>query len=194
MPANVTITKTEVLADEKYPLKKVSFVRQTDKGGQQKEDVLVFDPGDAATVLLYNKEKKTVILIKQFRLPSYLNQNPSGMLIETCAGKLNKGETPEESVRREAEEETGYKINEIKKLFRVYMSAGAITEILHFFIAAYTDESKVSEGGGLKEEQEDIEIMEVDFKQAIAMIGNGGIQDAKTIILLLYAQTQGYFE
>ena len=193
MSTNVTINKIQVLSDEKYPLKKVSFTRETESGGQEKKEALVFDPGDAATVLLYNKQKKTVILIKQFRLPSYLNHNTTGMLIEACAGKLNKGETPEACIRREAEEETGYKIGEIRKLFHTYMSAGAVTELLHFFTAVYSDESKISEGGGLEAEQENIEIMETDFEASLAMVENGEIRDAKTIILLQYAKIQGYF-
>ncbi len=191
MATNVTIEKTEVLSDEKYPLKKVSFTRQQETGGEQKKNALVFYPGDAATILLYNRVQKTVLLTKQFRLPSYLNGNETGLLLETCAGKIDD-ESPEEAIKREVEEETGYRIHEVQKLFQAYTSPGAVSELLHFYAAPYAPEDKVSAGGGLKEEQEFIEIVEVDFEQAISMIKTGGIQDVKTITLLLYVQMQGY--
>ena len=191
MQPAIAIQKEETLSDNKYPLKKYSFTRQTKKGEQQKQ-AEVYNPGDAATVLLYNPEKGTVILIKQFRLPSYLNQNESGMLLEACAGKM-EDESLEACIRRESEEETGYRIGELKKLFQVYMTPGAVTERVHFFTAPYNEQSRVSAGGGLEIEQEEVEVMEIDFQDALEMIESGEIQDAKTIILLLYAQINGYF-
>lgn len=192
MQPQVTIQKEETLSDKKYSLKKYAFTRQKKDGSEQHKESEVFDPGNAATVLLYNKEKGTVILTSQFRLPSYLNQNPGGMLLETCAGKM-EGESPEACIRREAEEETGYKIGELKKLFQLYMSPGSVTELLHFFTAPVDENSRVSAGGGLEDEQEEIEVVELPFQQALAMIEKGEIQDAKTIILLQYVQIQGYF-
>ena len=194
MSSNVTIQSVEVFSDRKYSLKKIAFSRKKEDDSEQHKEAEVFNPGNAAAVLLYNKETGTVILTKQFRLPSYINGNPSGMLLEACAGKMEgEGESPEDCIRREAEEETGYKIGELKKLFQVYMSPGSVTELLHFFAAPVDQNSRVSEGGGLKEEQEEIEVVELPFQQALAMIGSGEIQDAKTIILLQYAQIQGYF-
>ena len=194
MPTNVTINSTRIISDEKYTLKKVAFTRQKQKGGEQNKEAEVFDVGDAATVLLYNAERKKVILTRQFRLPTHLNQNPGGMMIECCAGKMKDKESPEDCIRREALEETGYTIKVLTKLFQVYMSPGTLTEQLHFFSAPYTAADKTEAGGGLEAEQEEVEIMEIDFSQALAMIGRGEIQDAKTIILLLHAETKGYFQ
>lgn len=193
MQTPVTIQHVETLSEKKYPLKNYTFTRQKKDGAVQQKKSEVYDPGDATTVLLYNKEKSTVILTRQFRLPSYLNGNPGGMLLETCAGKI-EDESPEEAIRREAEEETGYKIDNIKKIFQAYMTPGAVSELVHFFTAPYNDHSRISAGGGLEEEQEEVEVVEVGFRQALAMIESGEIQDAKTIILLQYAQIQRYFE
>jgi GDP-mannose pyrophosphatase NudK len=140
-----------------------------------------------ATILLYNTEKKTVILTRQFRMPSYLNGNESGMLIEACAGLLDR-DNPEECIRRETEEETGYKVSNVKKIFETYMSPGSVTEILYFFIAEYTDDMKTSEGGGLEHDQENIDVLELSFERAFEMMTSGEIRDAKTIMLLQYAR------
>jgi len=137
--------------------------------------------------LLNNKNTKTVILTRQFRLPPYVNGNETGMMIEACAGLLDK-DNAEECIRRETEEETGYKISAVKKLFEVYMSPGSVTEIVHFFAAEYTKDMKVNEGGGVAEEQENIEVLEFDFDKAYNMIASAEIKDAKTIMLLQYAK------
>ena len=192
MANNITIRNKQTLSDEKYPLTKVSFSREKEKGGTQEKDTLVYDPGDAVTILLYNKGLKTVLLTKQFRMPTYLNGNPTGMVLETCAGKIER-ESPEEAIKREVEEELGYRTGEVQKLFQVYMSPGIMTEIVHFYTAPYEAADKVSEGGGLEEEQEDVQTVELDFDQALSMMHDGRIQDAKTVLLLLYAQVQGYF-
>lgn len=147
----------------------------------------VYDRGNGATILLYNPAAATVILTRQFRLPTFLNGNKTGMLIETCAGLLEK-ESPEESIRRETEEETGYKISSPKKIMEMYMSPGSVSEILYFFVAEYSAQMKVGEGGGLEEENEDIEVLEMPFAKALAMVRSGEIRDAKTILLLQYAQ------
>lgn len=136
---------------------------------------------------MYNKEQHTVVLTRQFRLPTFLNGNPTGLLIEACAGMLDK-DKPEEAIIRETEEETGYKVTDVHKVLEAYMSPGAVTELLYLYVGQYSKEMKVSEGGGLEEEHEDIEVLELDFEQAIQMIKRGEIKDAKTLLLLQYAQ------
>lgn len=192
MSANIVITKTETLSDNKYPLKRITFNHLTSNGEQQTQNSEVYDMGNAATILLYHVENKTVILTRQLRIPTYLNGNPTGMLIEACAGKLDD-ESPEVCVRRETEEETGYKAENIKKIFEVYMSAGNLTEMLYFFTGTYSEENKILEGGGLKDEHEDIEVLEMPFEKALAMIDSGEIKDAKTIMLLQYAHINQIF-
>lgn len=131
--------------------------------------------------------KGTVILTRQFRLPTYLNGNKSGLMIEVCAGLLDKDD-PEACIIRETEEETGYRLHSVKKVFESYMSPGAVTEILHCFIGEYDISMKVSTGGGLEDEHEEIDVIEIPFDQAYVMIESGEIKDAKTIMLLQYAK------
>jgi GDP-mannose pyrophosphatase NudK len=181
------IKKTEILANEKHTLKKITFERFEKEGTLQEHINEVYDLGNAVTVLLYSVATKTVILTKQFRLPSYINGNSTGMLIESCAGKIDD-ESPEETIKREIEEETGYSVPVVKKIFEAYTSPGTITEIIYFFIAEYNASMKVSGGGGLKEEKEEIEVMEIPFEKALQMISDAEIKDAKTIMLLLYAK------
>jgi len=187
MNENVKILKTELLSDNWYKLDKVTFEFINKNGEKEIHKREVYDRGNGATILLYNTGKRKIILTKQFRLPSYLNGNKDGLLIETCAGLLDE-DNPEECIKREAIEETGYKITNVKKIFETYMSPGAVTEILHFFIAEYNEKMKVSEGGGLDAEQEQIEVLEFDFNEAYNMIATGEIKDAKTIMLLQYAK------
>jgi len=149
----------------------------------------VYDRGNGATILLYNKQQKTVILTRQFRMPTFVNGNASGFLIEACAGLLDR-DNPEDCIRRETEEETGYKIEKVQKVFEAFMSPGSVTEILHFFIAEYSNSMKVHEGGGIASEQENIEVLEILLEQAMAMIRSGEIKDAKTIMLLQYVKLQ----
>jgi len=182
-----------LLSDNWYTLSKVEFDYQNSHGQWISQARESYDRGNGATVLLYNKKKKTVVLIKQFRMPSYLNGNDTGMLIETCAGLLD-GDDPETCVLKEAEEESGFRPKKAKKVFEAYMSPGAVTEIVHFYVAEYTDEDRVSAGGGLAEEQEEIEVIEIDFDTAIEMISTGGIVDAKTIMLLQYAKIEGLLD
>jgi nudix-type nucleoside diphosphatase (YffH/AdpP family) len=181
----VKILKDEVLSDNWYTLRKVTFKYQLNNGKWQEQSREAYDRGNGATILLYNKTQKTVILTRQFRLPTFINGNPSGMLIEACAGLLDK-DNPEECIRRETEEETGYKITEVKKVFELYMSPGSVTEILYFFVAEYTKFMKVNEGGGAAHEQENIEVLELPFDDALSMMEEGSIKDAKTVILLQY--------
>ena len=166
-----------------YKMKNESWVNQKRES---------YDRGDGATVLLYNKVKKTVILTKQFRVSTFLNGNDSGFVLETCAGMLDNDQ-PEACIIREIEEETGYRVNSVTKLFKAYSSPGALTEILHYFIAEYSEDMKVNEGGGLDSEHEDIEVLEMPFEFAVNMIATGEIEDVKTICLLQYAQINKIF-
>lgn len=182
---NVQIEKTEILSDNWYTLKKVTFSIQKKDGSLQQQSREAYDRGNGAAILLYDKITGNVILTRQFRLPSYLNGNETGMMIEVCAGLLDN-DNPEDCIKRETEEETGYKISHVEKIFEAYMSPGAVTEILHFFIGEYSKEMKVNDGGGLDDEGEDIEVLELSFEEALQMIETGAIKDAKTIMLLQY--------
>lgn len=183
----ITIQKTELLSDNWYFLNKVTFDYKMEDQDPETQVREVYDRGNGAVILLYNSAKKTVVLTRQFRLPTFLNGNKSGMVIEACAGLLDT-ENPEECIIRETEEETGYRLSSVKKVFQSYMSPGSVTEILHFFIGEYQSDMKVSEGGGLAEEHENIEVLEYPFNDAYQMIASGEIIDAKTIMLLQYAK------
>ena len=181
------IIKSELLSDNWYTLKKITYEIHYDDGSVVVQNRESYDRGNGATILLYNKEQKTVILTRQFRIPTYVNGNETGYLIESCGGLLDK-DNAEECIKRETEEETGYKISEVKKIFEVYMSPGSVTELVYFFVAEYSNDMKVGDGGGIVEESEDIEVLEIPFQQALEMVGTGEIKDGKTIMLLQYAQ------
>ena len=185
MHEKVKILNTEILSNNWYTLKKITYEYFKKDGTRQTQTREAYDRGNGATILLYNKAQQTVILTSQFRMPTFVNGNKTGMLIEACAGLLDN-DNAEDCIRRETEEETGYKITNIKKIFEAYMSPGSVTEMLYFFIAGYSKEMKVHEGGGLDHEQEDIEVLELPFDTALQMIDTGEIKDAKTIILLQY--------
>ncbi len=179
----------ELLSNNWYRLDKVTYDFQLNNGNWQSQTREAYDRGNGATILLYNTSKQTVVLTKQFRLPTYLNGNETGFLIETCAGLLDE-DKPEECIKKEAEEETGYRLDNVKKVFESYMSPGSVTEMLYFFIAEYSDDMKVNNGGGLVEEQENIEVLEIPFKESFEMIQTGEIKDGKTIMLLQYLKIQ----
>lgn len=184
---NIEIVDTRILSDNWYTLKKITYnVKQID-GTVTTQTREAYDRGNGAVILLYNKEQGTVILTRQFRLPTYINGNADGYLIECCAGLLDK-DNAEDCIRKETQEETGYKITDVRKIFEAYMSPGSVTEILHFFIAAYDKTMQVSAGGGLAEEQENIEVLELPFTEALKLMATNQIRDAKTIMLLQYAQ------
>ena len=183
MTERVKIVSTEILSDNWYVLRKITYEYLKNNGTWETLNREAYDRGNAAVILLYNTTYKTVVLTRQFRMPTFVNGNSSGLLIEACAGLLDN-DNPEDCIKRETEEETGYKISEMQKIFEVYMSPGSVTEMLHFFIAAYSNDMKVHEGGGLDHEQEDIEVLELPFDKALLMIDTGEIQDAKTIMLL----------
>jgi nudix-type nucleoside diphosphatase (YffH/AdpP family) len=184
--------KTEVLSDNWYTLRKVTFEYLKNSGTWEVQHREAYDRGNGATILLYNKENRTVILTRQFRVPTYLNGNDSGMLIESCAGLLDKDDA-ERCIKRETEEETGYKISTVEKVFEAYMSPGSVTEIVHFFIAEYTKSMKIGKGGGANDEQEEIEVLELKIDQAVQMVEIGEIRDGKTIMLLQHLQLKGVF-
>ncbi|WP_250255749.1 GDP-mannose pyrophosphatase NudK [Chryseobacterium sp. Marseille-Q3244] len=187
---NITILKTDILSDNWYTLNKVTFTVRKKDGTTETQSREAYDRGNGAVILLYNKISHTIILTRQFRLPTYINGNASGMLIEACAGLLDN-DNPEDCIKRETEEETGYKISKVEKVFEAYMSPGSVTEILHFFIAEYSNEMKINDGGGLEEEGENIEVLELSFDEALTMIDTGEIKDAKTMMLLQHLRIKG---
>ena len=181
----IQILHTEILSDNWYVLKKITCEYFKKDGARHIQTREAYDRGNGAAILLYNKDDTTVILTRQFRLPTFINGNETGMLIEACAGLLDK-ENPEDCIRRETEEETGYKITAVKKVFEAYMSPGSVTEILYFFIAEYNKSMKITEGGGADDEEENIEVLEIKMDDAMEMIDNGKIKDGKTIMLIQY--------
>jgi GDP-mannose pyrophosphatase NudK len=185
MMDNITILDAEILSDNWHVLKKITYRYSKKDGTKLTQSREVYDRGNGAAILLYNKAQQTVILTRQFRLPTFVNGNETGMLTEACAGLLDK-DNAEDCIRRETEEETGYKITEVRKIFEAYMSPGPVTEMLHFFIAEYSKEMKVNDGGGAEHEEENIEVLELDIVKAMKMIESREIKDGKTIILLQY--------
>ncbi|WP_297334037.1 GDP-mannose pyrophosphatase NudK [Flavobacterium sp.] len=184
---NIKLHSKELLSDNWGKLYKVNYTYLLKDGSEQSHTREVYDRGNGAVILLYNKDKQTVILTKQLRIPTWFNGNTDGLMIEACAGMLDDKE-PEECIRRETEEETGYTLTHVKKAMEVYMSPGSVTEILYFFTAAYCDAMKTGKGGGAANEQENIEVLELPFARAMEMITAGEIKDAKTIILLQHAK------
>jgi GDP-mannose pyrophosphatase NudK len=182
--------QTEILSNNWYTLKKITYDYLKKDGSWQRQNREAYDRGNGATILLYNATQKTVILTRQFRLPTFINGNESGMLIEACAGLLDK-DHPEDCIKRETEEETGYKISAVKKVFEAYMSPGSVTEMLYFFVAEYAASMKINTGGGLEHEQEDIEVLEINIDKALQMVAKGEIKDGKTIMLLQYVKLHG---
>ncbi|GAA4935111.1 GDP-mannose pyrophosphatase NudK [Algibacter agarivorans] len=178
--------KSTLLSDNYYILKKLNFDYLMENGTWVNQMREVYDRGDGAGILLYNREKLTIILTKQFRMPTYMNDNEDGLLVEIAAGMLDK-DNPEACIIRETEEEVGYRLESVKKVYEGYSSPGVMTEKMHFFIGEYTDDMKVNDGGGLESEAEDIEVLEMPFEKAVAMLNNGEIVDTRTIVLLQYA-------
>lgn len=186
MKEPIRIIEKKILSANWYKLYKYSY-ETVDKKGQAKiEHREAYDRGNGAVILLYNPETKNILLTKQFRLPTYINGNEDGMMIEACAGLLDK-DNPEDCVRKETEEETGYRISQVKRIFELYMSPGSVTEILYYFVGEYSKDQKVNEGGGV-EGEENIQVLELPFQKAWEMMESGEIKDAKTVILLQYAK------
>ncbi len=181
----------ETLYEGKHPLIKYKFDQQRSNGEWTEQERQVFRHGNAVTALLYNPEKRTVLLTKQFRMATYVNGNPDGSLLETPAGLLEEGEAPEAAILREIKEETGYAVPAVQKVYEAYSSAGVFDEIIYYYVAPYGPEHKVEEGGGLEEEGEDVKVVELPFDEAVRMVKSGELKDAKTILLLLHAEVVG---
>jgi GDP-mannose pyrophosphatase NudK len=193
MEDRIRIKEVKVLADDWSILKKTTLEIRRQDGSWQTVNRETYDRGNGATILLFNREQKTVLLTRQFRFPAFVNGCEDGMLIEACAGLLEKDD-PESAIRRETEEETGYHLGPVTKLFAAYMSPGSVTEKIHFFAAAYTTEQQKSAGGGVADHGEEIELVELGLDQALQMIETGEIQDGKTIMLLQHAKLKGLVE
>lgn len=181
----IRLTRERLLSDAHYTLKSVSFEWRRADGTWQSLTREVYDRGNAAAILPYHLARRTVVLVRQFRYPAYANGHDD-LLIEVAAGLLDDA-SPEMRIRAEAEEETGYRLHDVKKVFEAFMSPGAVTEKIHFYVAAYEPAMRIGLGGGLASEGEDIEVLELPFSEALAMIDAGRIVDAKTIMLLQYA-------
>lgn len=181
----VRVIDSQVLSNDWYLLKKTVYDFRRADGTWQRQQRETYDRGNGAALLLYQRDTRRVVLVRQFRFPCFVNGH-DGMLIEAPAGLLDQA-TPEERIRAEAEEETGYRIGEVRKVFEAFMSPGSVTEKLHFFVAEYDASQKVGDGGGLEGEGEDIEVLELPFDEAMGMVRHGEIVDGKTIMLLQYA-------
>jgi len=188
MSFNISVIKNEILSENYFVLRNFTYDLSQRDGQIVQHKREVYDRGNGATVLLYNSEKQSVVLVRQFRIATWVNGNADGMLIEACAGLLDDDE-PEDCIRKEAIEETGYQVRNVRKVFQLYMSPGGVTEIVHFFIAEYDDSLRENAGGGVEDEA--IEVLELPFSRALAMIHSGEICDGKTVILLQYLQHSG---
>jgi nudix-type nucleoside diphosphatase (YffH/AdpP family) len=181
----IRIHQVETLSDDWFLLKKTTFDYRRRDGNWQRQTRETYDRGNGATILLYNRTQRTVLLVRQFRFPTYGNGH-DGFLIETAAGLLDQA-SPEERIKAEVEEETGYRVSEVRKVFEAFMSPGSVTERLYFFVGEYDAASRAGDGGGIAEEGEDIEVLELPMAEALAMVADGRIADGKTIMLLQYA-------
>lgn len=190
MRDRIRLISDQVLSDDWYLLRKVTFDYRRRDGSWQRQSREVYDRGNGAVILLFNAERRTVLLTRQFRMPAYVNGCGDGLLIEACAGLLD-GQDPAACIRREAEEETGYRVRAPRQVFEAYMSPGSVTERLHFFVAEYEDRDRVSAGGGDVSEGEEIETIELALDEAMRMVDSGAIRDGKTIMLLQHAQRLG---
>lgn len=185
MEERLRIKKVETLADDWYVLKKTTFEIQRRDGTWQQQSRETYDRGNGATILLYNLERRTVVLVRQFRFPAFANGHP-GLLIEAPAGLLDEA-SPEDRIKAEVEEETGYRVDRVRKVFEAFMSPGSVTEKLYFFVAEYDSSDKTTPGGGNRAEGEDIEVLELSIESAMKAVENGDIVDGKTIMLLQHA-------
>lgn len=189
---DVRVTDVELLAAAWHVLRRTTLEYRGPSGEWETQQRETYDRGNGATILLYDADRRTVLLTRQFRYPVYVNGHPDGMLIETAAGLLDDDD-PATAIRREAAEETGVEVGELEHVWDVFMSPGSVTERIHFFAAPYDASSRRGERGGLAAEGEHIELLELDIDDALAMVGDGRIQDAKTIMLLQWAVLHGPF-
>ncbi len=189
---NVVIRDVEVTSDGWHVLRRTTFDYRHADGHWESQQRETYDRGNGATILLYDVGRRTVLLTRQFRFPAYVNEHPDGMLIEAAAGLLD-GDDPETAIRRETSEELGVEVGKVQDIFDVFMSPGSVTERVHFYAAPYSPGDRTVQRGGLAEDGEDIEILELDFERALAMIDDGRIADGKTIMLLYWAALRGPF-
>ena len=189
MSFKINIIKDKLLSENWFVLRNVTYDITDSRERVIRHKREVYDRGNGATILLYNREKNSVVLTRQFRIATYVNGNQSGMLIEACAGLLDD-DSPEDCIRKEAIEETGYAVGEVEKLYACYMSPGGVTELIHFFAAEYNESLRDNVGGGV--EDESIEVLEISFPEALAMVREGRICDGKTVMLLQHAQLAGW--
>lgn len=191
MSAKIDVIKNKILSENWFVLRNFTYDLTASDGSTIRHKREVYDRGNGATILLYNREKNSVILTRQFRIATWVNGNESGQLIEACAGLLDN-DSPEDCIRKEAIEETGYAVGKVEKLYEMYMSPGGVTELIHFFAAEYNESLRANAGGGV--EDEDITVMEIPFPQAWAMIKEGRIKDGKTVMLLQHALLEGWLK
>jgi len=189
MSAKIDIIKNKVLSENWFVLRNFTYDLTSEDGVTLRHRREVYDRGNGATILLYNREKNSVVLTRQFRIATWVNGNADGMLIEACAGLLDN-DSPEDCIRKEAVEETGYAVGEVEKLFELYMSPGGVTEIVHFFAAEYSEAQRDNAGGGIDDEA--IDVLEMTFPDAWAAVKDGRIKDGKTVTLLQHALISGW--
>ena len=189
---DVVVRDVELIAASWHVLRRTTYDYRRRDGSWTREQRETYDRGNGATILLYDTARRTVLLTRQFRFPVYVNGHPDGMLVETAAGLLD-ADDPDTAIRRETAEELGIEVHELEHVFDVFMSPGSVTERLHFYAAPYSLESRTGAGGGLPDDGEDIEAVELRFEDALDMIGTGEIADAKTIMLLQWAALRGPF-
>jgi len=191
MSIKIEVIKDKILSDNYFILRNITYDLYRNEADAIRHKREVYDRGNGATILLYNRDKKTVVLTRQFRVATWVNGNADGMLIEACAGLLDADE-PEICARKEAIEETGYEVGDVEKLFELYMSPGGVTELIHFYMAEYSDAQRDNAGGGI--DDEDIDVLELPFKQAMDMVESGEIRDGKTVILLQQLKLRGIMD
>ncbi|GDX04929.1 GDP-mannose pyrophosphatase NudK [Buttiauxella sp. A111] len=189
MSVKIEVIKDKILSDNYFILRNITYDLYRNEAEAIRHKREVYDRGNGATILLYNREKQTVVLTRQFRVATWVNGNADGMLIEACAGLLDADE-PEICARKEAIEETGYEVGDVEKLFELYMSPGGVTELIHFYMAEYSDAQRDNAGGGI--DDEDIDVLELPFRQVMEMVAKGEIRDGKTVILLQQLQLRGF--
>lgn len=183
---NVAVSRVEVTSEGWHVLRRTTFTYRQQDGHEVTQQRETYDRGNGATILVYDPDRRTVLLARQFRYPAYVNDHPDGMLIETAAGLLD-GDAPDVAIRREASEELGVALGTLQHIFDLYMSPGSVTERVHFYAAPYSAADRTGRGGGLEDEGEDIEVLEIPFDEALTMVADGRIVDGKTVILLQWA-------
>lgn len=188
--SGVRMHEVKPLSNNWYHLNRYDFDLRLADGSWQRQMREAYDRGNGATILLYNRARRSVVLTRQFRLPAFLNGVTDGQVIEAPAGLLDD-DSPGDAIRREVAEETGYRIGNVEPVFDIFMSPGSVTERLHFFLAEYDPSDRPTNGGGAEGENENIEVMEIGFDRALAMVASGEIRDAKTILLLYHVRLQG---